>query len=233
MILTFSFIDTSIDNSMGNLMKRGSSTHHQAHRLSQTKANAWHCIKRMSGVFDCTLDVWPCGRVWRPRLGLWPYILQSAPLLNNLIISQWPTCIIYTTKGEWQYQNTPESKVSSLAPASKGFFQLFEGELMSKFTLLSWPFWLNSPTTSTSAPDIKSPVNWFICGPITVTYMVFHRVFIPEHCCFLGHPVCRPVCSSHIIEEAWKHYSHWGAARWGHGQLAMAKQCISDLIMGS
>lgn len=199
MIPSYSFIDTSIDSSMGNLMMSGSSPHHQAHRLSQTKANAWRCIKRMSGVFDCTLDVWPCGRVGRPRLGLWPYILQSAPLLNNLIISQWPACIIYTTKGEWQYQNTPESKVSSLAPVSKCFSLLFEGELMIKFTLLSWPFWLNSPTTSTSTPDIKSSVNGFICGPITVTYRytVFHRVFIPEHCCFLGHPVCRPVCSSH------------------------------------
>lgn len=112
------------------------------------------------------LAVWACvaASSW-----VWPYILQSAPLMNNLIISQWPACIIYTTKGEWQCQNTPESMVSSLAPASKGFSLLFEGRLMIKFTLPSWPFWLNliKPTTSTSASDIKSPVNWLICVPIT------------------------------------------------------------------
>lgn len=35
-----------------------------------------------------------------PCLGLGPYILWSAPLLNNLIISQWVPCIIYTAKGD-------------------------------------------------------------------------------------------------------------------------------------
>lgn len=165
---------------MGNLVTSGSSPHHRAHRPSQTKANAWRCIERMSGVFDCTLDVWLCGCVRRPRLGLRPYILQSAPLLNNLIISQWPACIIYTTKGEWQCQNTPETMVFSLSTVSKGFFLLFEAELTVKSTLLSWPFRLNSPTTSTSTAGIKCPVNWFICGCMMVTYMVFHRVFTPE-----------------------------------------------------
>lgn len=74
--------------------------------LSQTEAVACQWIRMvMGGLVGSTQVLFLClyvvaGQVWSSVLGRGPYILWSALLLNNLIISQWLPCIIYTAKGD-------------------------------------------------------------------------------------------------------------------------------------
>lgn len=152
------FTDTSILNSMGRPYDKWFVTISSA---TQTESNhsKYMALYKQD---ECCLHVWclcGCGRL--PRLRLRPYILRSAPLLNNLIISQWSACIIYTTKGEWQCQNASETMVSSLSAVSKGFSVLSTGELMIKLMLLWWLLLLNSPLASISTPDKKAL--WLLC----------------------------------------------------------------------
>lgn len=89
---------------------------HPPQILSQTKAAAWHGIQMMMmmmvwlalhyiclilGLCVCVREcVWSLGKPGPVSSATGPYILWSAPMLNNLIISQWLPCIIYTAKGD-------------------------------------------------------------------------------------------------------------------------------------
>lgn len=89
--------------------------------LSQTKTVAWHCIQ-LGGPIICVTCLVLSLYVWLSVclvlcLEPGPYILWSAPLLNNSIISQWLPCIINTAKGDnvriRQRQLLPRSQCQS------------------------------------------------------------------------------------------------------------------------
>lgn len=98
-----SFIDTSTDDSRSHLHKSS-----LPQTLSQPKAVALLWIVWLALFLVCLPVCFPrvCMRVCVVRsslvlcllLGL--YILWSTPLLNNLKISQWLSCIIYKAKGD-------------------------------------------------------------------------------------------------------------------------------------